>query len=169
MTLNAIYRHTLIAALAVMVMACTGAAGLSVPASAPTVQAPSLAALPDGFPVGSWTMTITEEDLRGAGMTDAGLIKENAGVFTTTFTSDGTWSTAQATNAPIRWPLFRGTFTVAGDGLIDQTTTFPPDYAGDVVRFTWRMENDALLLGVPEPPDPVLAVLTEMHPWQPAE
>ena len=169
MTLKAIYRHTLIAALAVMVMACTGAARPSVPASAPMVGTTSTVALPDGFPVGSWTSTITEEDLRKAGMTDAGLLKENAGVFTTTFASDGTWSIAQATDVPVKWPLFRGTFTVAGDGLIDQTTTFPPDYAGDVVRFTWRMEDGALVLGVPEPPDPVLRILTEMHPWQPAE
>lgn len=169
MTIKRIYRHTLIAALAVLVMACTGGAGPSAPAAAPTVQPASLAALPGGFPVGSWTTTITEEDLRKAGMTDAGLIKENAGVFTTTFASDGTWSTTQTTDAPVKWPLFRGTFTVAGDGVIDQTTTFPPDYAGDVVRFTWRMENGALVLGVPEPPDPVLAILTETHPWQPAE
>ncbi len=168
MTTKRIYRSTLIAALAVVAMACT-AATPSAPASAPNVPAPSLAALPDGFPVGSWTSTITEEDLRGAGMTDAGLIKENAGVFTTTFASDGTWSTAQATDAPIRWPLFRGTYTVVGDGVIDQTTTFPPDYAGDVVRFTWRMENGTLVLGVPEPPDPVLGMMTEMHPWKPAE
>ena len=66
MTLRTIYRHTLIAALAVMVMACTGAAGPSAPASAPTVGASGLAALPEGFPVGSWTSTITEEDLREA-------------------------------------------------------------------------------------------------------
>ena len=168
MTLRTIYRHTLIAALAVMVMACTGAAGPSAPASAPTVGASGLAALPEGFPVGSWTSTITEKDLREAGVTDAGLIKENAGVFTTTFASDGTWSTAQTTDEPIKWPLFRGTYTV-GDGVIDQTTTFPPDYAGDVVRFTWRMENGALVLGVPKPPDPFLGMMTEMHPWQPAE
>ena len=88
-------------------------------------------------------------------MTDAGLIKENAGVFTTTFASDGTWSMAQTTDAPIKWPLFRGTFEVVGDGSFDQTTTFPPDYAGDVVRFTWRMENGALVLGVPGPTGPL--------------
>jgi hypothetical protein len=168
MTLKALFRQSIIAALAVTAIACN-AANPSAPASVPAVAAPSLAALPDGFPIGSWTSTITEEDLRGAGMTDAGLIKENTGVFTTTFASDGTWSTAQTTDAPIRWPLFRGTFKVAGDGLIDQTTAFPPDYAGDVVRFTWRMENGALVLGVPEPPDPFLTILTEMHPWQPAE
>ena len=165
---KAIYRHTFTAALAVVVMACSGA-GPSAPASAPTEQAASQAALPDGFPLGTWTSTITEEDLRAAGMSDAGLIKENTGVFTTTFASDGTWSTAQATDAPIRWPLFRGTYDVAGDGLIDQTTTFPPDYAGDVVRFAWRMEDGALVLGVPEPPDPFLGMMTEMHPWQPAD
>ena len=41
MTIKAIYRHSLIAALAVMVMACTAAAGPSAPASTPSVQAPS--------------------------------------------------------------------------------------------------------------------------------
>ena len=90
-------------------------------------------------------------------------------MFTTTFASDGTWSSAQTTDVPIKWPLFRGTYKVVGDGSFDQTTTFPPDYAGDVVRFTWRMEDGALVLGVPEPPDPFLGMMTEMHPWQPAE
>ena len=168
MTIKRIYSHTLAAVLAVMVIACTGGAGPSAPPAAPTVGSTGLVALPDGFPIGSWTSTITEEDLRGAGMREA-LIMENVGVFTTTFSPDGTWSTAQATDVPVKWPLFRGTFTVPGDGVIEQTTTFPPDYAGDVVRFTWRMDNGALVLGVPEPPDPVLRVMTEMHPWQPAE
>ena len=155
--------------LAAMVMACTGGAGLSGPASTPTGQGASVGSLPEGFPLGSWTTTITEEDLRAAGMTDDGLIAENTGVFVTTYSGDGTWSTAQTTDVPIKWPLFQGTYTVAGDGLIDQTTTFPPEYAGDVVRFTWRIEDGALILGVPEPPDPVLPIMTETHPWQPVE
>ena len=168
MTLTTIQRCILTIALAAMVTGCAGGPGPSGATVAPSDQSPSLASLPEGFPVGSWTSTITEEDLRQAGMAD-GLIKENAGVFITTFAPDGTWSTSQATDAPVKWPLFRGTFTVAGDGLIDQITTFPPEYAGDVVRFTWKMEDDALVLGVPEPPDPVLRILTETHPWQPVD
>jgi hypothetical protein len=169
MTLESIQRCILIIGLTAMVAGCVGAPGPSRAMPEPSGQVPSLASLPEGFPVGSWTSTITEQDLRQAGMTEDGLIKENAGVFITTFGPDGTWSTSQATDAPIRWPLFRGTFTVAGDGLIDQTTTFPPEYAGDVVRFTWRMEDGALVLGVPQPPDPVLKILTETHPWQPVD
>lgn len=168
MTLKTIQRCILTMALAAMAIGCAGGQGPGGTTPAPSDQAGNLASLPEGFPVGSWTSTITEDDLREAGVA-VSLIEENAGVFITTYDPDGTWSTSQATDVPIKWPLFRGTFTVAGDGLIDQTTTFPPEYAGDVVRFTWQMEDGALVLGVPQPPDPVLKILMETHPWQPVD
>jgi hypothetical protein len=124
--------------------------------------------LPADFPLGAWTSTITEADLEAAGISDPNVLQENAGTFTTTFAADGTWSTVMDTTEPIRWPVFRGTFTPIADGEMEQITTFPPEYAGDVVRFTWRMDGDDLVLGVPEPPDPILPIVVETHPWEPA-
>jgi hypothetical protein len=158
--------------------ACSAAApgSTAAPASAAPAASGSAIALPDGFPIGTWTTTITEEDLAAVsdealasiGMNRDNLNSENTGVFTTTFAADGTWSTVQDTDQPVRWPVFRGTFTPVGDDAMDQVTTFPPDFAGDVVRFTWRTEAGQLRLAVPEPPDPVLGVVTEAHPWSPA-
>jgi hypothetical protein len=154
--------------------ACTSGAPGS--ASAPATTAVSSIALPSGFPVGTWTTTITAEDLKAVsdeslgtiGMSRDDLVKENAGVFTTTLAADGTWSTVQDTDAQVKWPVFRGTFTPVGDDAFDQETSFPPDFAGDVVRFTWRTADGKLHLTVPDPPDPILAVVTEAHPWSPA-
>jgi hypothetical protein len=153
--------------------ACSNAA---TPSTAPSSAAGASVTLPAGFPVGTWSTTITEEDLEqvddavlsSIGMSRANLIKENTGTFTTTFGADGTWSTVQDTDQPVKWPVFRGTFTPVGDDAFDQSTSFPPDFAGDVVRFTWRLADGQLHLTVPDPPDPVLAILTESHPWVPA-
>ncbi len=129
---------------------------------------PSHASSPDGFPIGSWSTTITEADLRSAGFTKAGELAENAGVFTMTLDPDGTWTTTQQASVALRWPVFKGTWTVTGPNSFSQRTTFPPDFVGDQVGFTWRRADDALLLKLPNPPDPVLPVVMETHPWQPA-
>lgn len=166
----------LLIAVAILTACSTGAPGSTgAPASAAPAASGSSIALPDGFPVGSWTTTITEEDLAAVsdeslasiGMSRDNLNNENTGVFTTTFAPDGTWSTVQDTDRPVKWPVFRGTFTPVGDDALDQVTTFPPDFAGDVVRFMWRTEAGQLHLAVPDPPDPVLVVVTEAHAWSP--
>jgi hypothetical protein len=131
-------------------------------ASAP---APGSAAIPAAI-VGSWTTTITRDDLTAAGIT-GGELDENSGVFTTTFGADGTWSTSQETDVPVRWPVFKGTLEATGPNSFRQTTTFPSDFAGDVVDFTWSMKDGALLIKVVNPPDPILPIVTETHPWQP--
>jgi hypothetical protein len=154
-------------------------AGCSATGSSGEPSTPSTAssvAIPAGFPIGTWSTTITaddleavsDEDLATIGMSRANLVEENSGTFTTTFGADGTWSTVQETDQPVKWPIFRGTFTATGDDSFDQVTAFPPDFAGDVVRFTWRIEDGLLHLQVVNPPDPVLPVLTESHPWSPA-
>jgi hypothetical protein len=167
---------SLIAAAAILSACAAGAPG-STSAGATPAASGSAIALPSGFPVGTWTTTITAEDLAAVsdeslatiGMSRDNLVKENAGVFTTTLGADGTWSTVQDTDAQVRWPVFRGTFTPVGADAFDQVTTFPPDLAGDVVRFTWRAEGGQLHLTVPDPPDPVLGVITEAHPWSPVD
>ncbi len=152
--------------------ACTpGAPG----SSAAPATGGSAIALPSGFPVGTWTTTITAEDLEAVsdeslatiGMSRDDLVKENGGVFTMTLAADGTWSTVQDTDAQVKWPVFRGTFTPVGTDAFDQATSFPPDFAGDVVRFTWRTSDGKLHLTLPDPPDPILPVITESHPWSP--
>jgi hypothetical protein len=161
---------------AAILSACTAGAPGSTPGATPAASGSAIA-LPNGFPVGTWTTTITAEDLAAVsdeslatiGMSRDNLVKENTGVFTTTLAADGTWSTVQDTDTQVKWPVFRGTYTPVGDDAFDQITTFPPDFAGDVVRFTWRTEGGQLHLAVPDPPDPVLPVLTEAHPWSPVK
>ena len=131
-------------------------------------SAPTMLPLPEDFPLGAWTVTLTEDDLRAAGITDPGGVAENAGVFTKTYTADGTWTVAQETDAPIRWPVFRGTFRVIGSNEIEEVTQFPEDYAGEVIRFRWAREDVNVRFTVVDSPDPMLSILTETHPWQPA-
>ena len=147
-----------------LLAACAGP-GASSP-GAPASAAASLPALPADFPTGSWVMTVTEQDLRDGGVSDPALLRENAGTYTRTYTADGTWTVAAETPVPVRWPVFRGTYTVEA-GQIVEVTTFPTDYAGDVVHYAWSRQGDALVLDVLDPPDPVLPILTEAHPWQP--
>jgi hypothetical protein len=171
------YLATLVVIATMALAGCSaGTPATAAPASAAASPNGSALALPSGFPVGTWTTTISAEDLAKVsdeslaeiGMSRDNLVKENAGVFTTTIAADGTWSTVQDTDQEVKWPVFRGTFAPVGNDAFDQTTTFPPDFAGDTVRFTWRIEDGRLILAVPEPPDPVLPVLTAAHPWSPA-
>lgn len=170
-------RGLLLVSLAAGLAACSSSPATTGGATAaPTAAGGSPIAFPAGFPIGTWTTTITADDLAAVsdeslatiGMSRDNLVNENTGVFTTTLAADGTWSTTQDTDLPVKWPVFRGTFTPVGGDAFDQVTTFPPDFAGDVVRFTWRTEGEQLHLTVPVPPDPVLPVLTEAHPWSPA-
>jgi hypothetical protein len=170
-------RLILAAVVAAISAGCSGGAGASSspPASAaPSAAAPSAAApspaaaIPDAI-VGSWTTTITEADLRAGGVTADGELSENSGVFTMTLGADGTWSTSQETDVPIRWPVFKGTFVATGPDSFRQTTTFPADFAGDVVDFTWSAEGGSLAVKVPQPPDHILGIIMESHPWQPKQ
>jgi hypothetical protein len=164
---RAVGATVLLTAVLAAVLAACGAS--TAPATGVGSSAPSAAGsieLPADFPLGSWTSTITEADLEAAGISDPNLLRENVGTFTTTFSPDGTWTTAQDTSEPVKWPVFRGTFRATGDGEMEQVTTFPPDYAGDVVCFTWRLEDGALILNLPEPPDPILPIVVESHPWE---
>jgi len=162
-------------AIAALVAACSSAPGAASTAPAPpTTAAPaaSVAAtpgpLPSGFPLGSWSTVITAADLRAGGITGEGEIGENSGTFTMTMSPDGTWTASQVSETPLLRPVFKGTWTVNGPDGFTQVTTFPQDYAGDAVDFTWTIEGGSLLLKVVDPPDPILPIITESHPWQPA-
>ena len=153
------------AALAIVIATMGCSAGTS-PASS-TAPTAAGASLPPGFPIGSWATTITADDLRAAGLTDAAAIGENAGVFRLQMADDGTWTTTQVTDVPVKWPIFRGTRIATGPETFRQTTVFPADFADDVVDFTWRVQDGTLHLELPDPPDPVLPVIMESHPWTP--
>ena len=123
---------------------------------------------PLGFPLGSWSTVITAADLQAGGVTGEGEIGENTGTFTMTMSPDGTWTASQVSETPLLRPVFKGTWTANGPDGFTQVTTFPQDYAGDAVDFTWKIEGGSLMLKVVDPPDPILPIITESHPWQPA-
>lgn len=156
----------------VVVAACSlvpkGASDV-VPSSARAAGRASGTTIPAGFPLGSWTTSISADDLRAGGITDPGWLEENAGEFTMTMSSDGTWTTAQVATAGVRTPVFRGSFEVTGPRTFRQRTQFPPDFVGDVVDFSWAIDDEgALVLDVLTPPDDVLPIIVETHPWKPA-
>jgi hypothetical protein len=159
---------------AAMVAACSSAPGAAstapvdpTPAPAASVAASS-GALPVGFPLGSWSTVISAADLQAGGVTSKGEIGENTGTFTMTMSPDGTWTASQVSETPLLRPVFKGTWTANGLDGFTQVTTFPQDYAGDAVDFTWKLESGSLVLKVVNPPDPILPIITESHPWQPA-
>ena len=121
-----------------------------------------------GAPIGSWTSTLTGADLQAAGFSEPGAISENAGTFTLTFGPDGTWTLAQVTDHPVRWPVFRGPFATTGPGTLEMTTAFPEAYAGEVVAVEWTMEGGGLRLHLISPDDPLIRAQLETHVWAPA-
>jgi hypothetical protein len=148
-------------ALALTLAACGGAA------SAPPGTAGPTGAPASGTPLlGAWVTEISKADFTAAGLTDPGMQNENSGRFTWTFGADGTWTQVQESldGSPIMTPIFKGTYTVEGDALL-VTTTFPEQYADDGLRYTWALAGDALTLQLHNPPDPLLPVVVESHPW----
>lgn len=163
------WRTRLLAVVALAVVS-TGCAASVVTTSAPSAApAGTQAGAAPGTvaPVGSWTTTISADDLHAAGFTESGFVRENVGTFTFTVDADGTWTQAQQTDPAPRWPVFRGTWAATGDDEFELRTTFPADYAGDVVTIGWLMEDENLRLQLVTPDDPVLRANLETHPWQP--
>ena len=120
-----------------------------------------------GHPLlGAWTVEVTKADLAAAGVSDPGAQGENSGRFTWTFAPDGTWTSVQESldGSPVINPIFRGTFVVDDSTLI-ATTTFPAQYADAGLHYAWAVEGDELRLDLTDPPDAVLPVIVETHPW----
>ena len=116
--------------------------------------------------VGAWVTQVTRDDLRAAGITAEGMLDENSGRFTTTFSPDGTWRQVQESldGAAIAMPVFEGTYEVDGNQFVQVTTT-PEAYAGDRLEFTWRIDDGLLSLDLANPPDQIQPVITGAHPW----
>jgi hypothetical protein len=147
-------------ALAVVVMACGGGAPSSAGSSG---GSPAVAGTPL---VGAWTTSITKADLSAAGITDPGLQNENSGRFTWTFAQGGTWTAAQESldGSPINTPVFRGTYTVDHESLV-ATTTYPEQYRDSGLHYTFAIEGSSVRFDVLDPPDTILRVIVETHPW----
>jgi hypothetical protein len=153
-------RAILVAVVLTCVAGCTGPAG-SPSGDAASGSPPSAL----NAPIGTWTTTVTEDELRAAGLTNPGEVTENAGTFTTTFSPQGTWTTSQVSDAPVRWPVFQGTYRAVPGDVLELITTFPTDYAGDVVGVRWRLEGDKLHFELQYPDDEILRLNLEIHPW----
>ncbi len=150
------------------VAACSGS---STAAPRPTGAASNPSATPGPAAsgselVGAWATTITKADLEAAGITDPGAQNENSGRFVFTFGPDGTWTQVQESldGSPVMNPVFRGTYTVDGSSFV-ATTTFPAEYADAGLHFTWAMAGADLQLDLLDPPDELLPVIMETHPW----
>jgi hypothetical protein len=146
---------------AVLAAAGCGSSGATVHPSAAVGSASSAA------PIGVWTATITEDDFHEAGLNDAGLSSENAGTFRFTVNDDGTYTEAQQAEHPVRWPVFRGTWSDEGPRTIGLRTTFPADFVGEYIVVEWSRSENVLHLRLVSPQDPVLKVHFEAYPWQP--
>jgi hypothetical protein len=125
-------------------------------------------AVPADFPLlGSWTVDITKDDLEAGGISDPLVRNENSGRFTWTFSSDGTWTEVQESldGSPVVNPIFRGTFRVNG-ATMTATTTFPDAYKDTGLHYTWTVAGDEARLDLLDPPDPILPLIVETHPWK---
>lgn len=120
-----------------------------------------------GHPLlGTWTTDVTRADLAAGGISDPGAQNENSGRFLWTFAADGTWTQVQQSldGAPVNNPVFRGTFVIDGDQLI-ATTEFPEAYRDSGLHYTWSIDGDEVRFDLLDPPDPVLPLIVETHPW----
>jgi hypothetical protein len=151
------------AALGALATACAAPPGSVAPSRTPT---------PAGVgagPVGAWQVTITEDDFAAAGLNNPGANVENSGTFTWTVLADGTFTETQQSDHPVKWPVFKGTWTQTAPGEVGLRTTFPADFAGEYIVLGWERQGSALRLRLIDPPDdPVLKVHFESHPWLPA-
>jgi hypothetical protein len=155
-------------AIAIVSAACVPGGATSRAPSVTPAGTPGGAPPGGAAPLGTWTTTITGDDLRAAGFADRGTVAENSGTFTMTIGADGTWTQVQQMEPAPRWPVFRGKWAATGDEALELRTTFPSDYAGDVVSITWQIEQGSLRIQLVTPDDALLRANLESHPWQPA-
>jgi hypothetical protein len=123
---------------------------------------------PPGFPVGSWTTTITQADLRSGGL-EGELVDQNEGEMVLTFNPDGTFQQVQTSTigVALREPIFRGHYAVTGDE-VRLNPEFPAHYAQegvyDIVR--WQLDGDLLHLTLAGEGDAIQVVVYGAHPWR---
>ncbi len=149
-----------------VVLAIAGCGPLAAALASPAAGSPRGSATAANPLVGTWVSTITRDDLRAAGITAEGLLDENSGRFTWSFLPDGTWTQRQDAldDTAINAPVFEGTYELDGGQFI-QRTTFPEEYLGDRLVFSWRIDGDELQLELLNPDDEIVPVVMEAHPW----
>jgi hypothetical protein len=157
---RATFRGAVLTIMVVMVVGCSASTGTPSPSTTPI-------ALPAEFPLGSWVVTITEQDLHDGGVTEPQIVRENVGTFTKMYAADGTWTAVQEAPSAVGMPVFRGTFRATGPNEIEERTTFPSQYTGDLTRLTWSREGNAIRFTVIDPADPMIQIVTATHLWQP--
>jgi len=153
-------------ALAALLLGCGSPGGSGAPGSG--APAGSGSVIPADLPLlGTWTVEVTKGDLEAGGVADPGARNENSGRFTWTFKPDGTWTEVQESldGSTIINPVFRGLFSVSG-ATMTATTTFPEQYRDAGLDYAWTVEGDELRLDILNPPDPVLPLVVEAHPWK---
>lgn len=150
---------------ATIALAACGGPGASVGAA--TSGPAGTSAIPADHPlIGTWTTEVTKADIAAAGISDPGAQNENSGRFSWTIAPDGTWTQVQESldGSPVMNPIFRGTYVIDGTTLV-MTTTFPPEFADAGLHYSWALEGDAMRFDLLDPPDPILPVIVETHPW----
>jgi len=159
-------RIDLAATILVATLALAGCGGQA-PSTPGASAAAATGATLTGHPlVGAWITEVTKQDLEAGGITDPAARNENSGRFTWTYGADGNWAQVQESldGSPISNPVFRGTFTVDGNTLV-MTTLFPTEYRDSGLHYTWSIAGDSLTLDLLDPPDPILPLVVESHPW----
>ena len=145
---------------------CGVGAATSAPVGSSAASAP-IVAPPPGFPVGTYTKDISAEDFAAAGVTDPA-VGNNTGRFTLTLGPDGRWTGLLDSGGATQVnPVFRGTYRVDGSDLA-LTTDFPPEYAGAVAHYAWRVDDAGFWTTITSSPDPLeieLAKAIDAEPW----
>ena len=157
----------LVATVTISLTGCASPAGSTASGTAGASHDPA----PSGFPLlGSWTTTISKDDLRAGGVTEEGLLIENSGIFTWAFEADGTWRSVQTAldGSPLMSPVFSGYYTV-DDDIVVAVTEFPEQYRDDGLRYAVEVSGDTATFDLLNPPDATLPVIVESHPWARAQ
>ena len=158
--------------LALLVIVLSSLVGCGVGATTPapagsTAASAQIVAPPPGVPVGTYTKDISAEDFAAAGVSDPA-VGNNVGRLTLTLGPDGRWTNLLDSGGATQVnPVFRGTYTVDGTDLAF-TTEFPPEYAGAVAHYAWRVDDAGLWTTVTSSPDPLeikLAKAIDAEPW----
>ncbi len=135
------------------------------PTVAPTATADDPPASDESMINGIYEVTITQEDLRAAGVTEPAALAEHAGTYYWTF-ADGVWAYEQVSDQPLENPNARGTYTIDGA----QYTHNWSDDAADVTTATVAVTSElALQFTDIADADPAFQQISEaifgLHPW----
>ena len=131
--------------------------------SRPTFPPAPTPALGD-FPLGTYTTTLTRDDVKNAGFPSEHDMDENAGFFTLDVNDDGTWRFVQTSNVPLENPVFQGTFAVDGDQIAFRVIE-PLEFNTEVDTVTWKLIGKTMLFTWVGPDQGLSTLIWTKHPW----